>query len=54
VSVLKRCGLSIENINLHVGWVLTSPMYATYLRVVLVQNIDKLFFWDVLSLEAGL
>jgi hypothetical protein len=37
VSILKRCGISVEDINLHVGWSLTSPMYATYLRFIMVK-----------------
>jgi hypothetical protein len=54
VSILKKCGVSVENLNLHVGWSLTSSMFASYLRFVLVKPVDLLFFHDVLSLEAGL
>lgn len=54
VSILKKLGVSVEQINLHVGWSVTSKMFATYLRFVVINDIDLLFFHDVLSLEVGL
>lgn len=47
VSVLKRIGVPIEHINLHVGWAVHSRMFSTYHRFVQVHEVDKLFFADI-------
>ena len=52
VSMLKRLGMTVEDINLFVGWSLHSTSFATYYRRVLVQDIDRDFFHDVLDFSA--
>ena len=48
VSVLHRLKMSIEDINLHVGWALYSKSFETYRRFVMIEPIDRQFFHDLL------
>ena len=48
VSLLKRLKMSLEDINLHCGWSLTSTTYEVYRRFVLVEDSDRDFFFDLL------
>ena len=41
--------MSIEDINLHVGWALYSKSFETYRRFVMVEDIDREFFHDLLA-----
>lgn len=46
--MLKRLGMQVEDINLHVGWALFSATFQTYRRFVMVEDIDRAFFADLL------
>jgi hypothetical protein len=48
VSMLKKLGVSIEDVNLHVGWSLCSKTFEVYQRFVVVEKVDKLFFYDLI------
>ena len=49
VSILRRLKMSIEDINLHVGWALYSKSFETYRHFVQVHDIDRDFFHDLLA-----
>lgn len=46
--MLKKLGLPLEDLNLFVGWSIHSTSFSTYQRFVTVQEVDRLFFFDVL------
>ncbi len=49
-SMLWELGMSLERINLHVGWSLASSSFKTYRRAVRVVDTDRSFFRAVLDI----
>lgn len=47
VSILKKLGMPLEDVNLYVGWSIHSTMFSTYKRFVVVEAVDRKFFADV-------
>lgn len=47
VSILKKLGMALEDLNLFVGWSIHSTSFQTYRRFVHVEDIDRKFFHDV-------
>jgi hypothetical protein len=49
-SVLKKCRVAVEDINVHMGWALDSRQITQYFRTVVVLECDQKFFHSFLQL----